>query len=104
MKYEITLNKVPNQILNFTIEDRQGVPHLCEMHLKEYQPGLLVASLKIDGAQIFASRKVCNMMPLIYSNDYKGNFYFEDFYRNRDPEPEGFNSRWKLLFNTNYRI
>ena len=72
--------------------------------LRTMADGSLIMDLTIDGEVQFYGRRCINRMPLMLSQVISGNFYFYDLYGNSDPEYSGFNSRYQLIYDTDFNL
>lgn len=95
--YSIPLTINPNQTLNTQI----GTNYLT-INLRTTKQGLFM-DLYLNDKLLFAGRRCCNLMPLIYQKGLiAGNLYFKDLYGNSNPNYEEFNERFILIYDPNY--
>lgn len=99
MKYEIELNSnEPNTIVNF--DDYEDLAF--ELKLRTIDEQQLYVDIEINNEIICYGRRCCNKMPLLLTNKYNGNLYFKDEYGDNDPVYSDFNTRYKLIWDTDY--
>lgn len=103
-KYSINLLQVPNQSLSCNLTDDENNTYAVDIDLRTLSDGNMVANISIDGEMIISSVMCCNKMPLIPSNMINGNIYFEDEFDNTDPVYSGFNDKYKLIYDTEFRL
>jgi len=100
----INLINEPNTSVSANITDSSGNIHSVDVKLRTIQDGSLVCDMRIDDVDIFYGRRCINRMPLLFNNAIEGNFYFYDLYENADPQYTGFNSRWVLVYDTEFSL
>lgn len=100
----INLINEPNTKCSANITDSAGIVHSVDIALRTIQDGSLICDMAIDGVQVFYGRRCVNRMPLLYDGVVDGNFYFYDMYGNDDPEYLGFNDRWQLIYDTEFKL
>ncbi len=103
MKYEIQINKLPNQTGSFNIVNAEGQTLSCRYALRTLTNGLIM-NLSINDKIVFNGRRCVDRMPLLLSNKYKGNLYWEDIYGNDNPNYKLFGVRFKLIFDTDFKL
>lgn len=97
-QYLVNLNNEPNQSFSFDAGEQ-----VVDMSLRTTTEGFLYCDIAVDGVGLFAGRTCCNQMPLLLNDILVGNLYFEDLYGNEDPRYEEFNSRFVLVYDTEYK-
>lgn len=95
----INLLNQPNQEFNFNINN-----NLYEIKLRTMKNNDLVMDFKYNSQIVFNARRCINKMPLILSNGYEGNIYFQDIYGNENPNYQNFNTRFLLIFDDEYKV
>lgn len=103
-KYSINLLQVPNQSLSCNLTDDENNTYAVDIDLRTLSDGNMVANISVNGKMIISSVMCCNKMPLIPSNMINGNIYFEDEFGNTDPVYSGFNEKYKLIYDTEFRL
>lgn len=105
MRYQINLVNAPNQEFSANLKDDDGNFWALDMKLRTYENGALSCDISINGELVRAGQFCNNKMPLIgKKNIIQGNIYFEDQYGNDNPSYEGFNDRFLLIYDTEYRL
>lgn len=100
----INLINEPNSKVSANITDAAGEIHTVNVALRTMADGSLIMDLTIDGEVQFYGRRCINRMPLMLSQVISGNFYFYDLYGNSDPEYSEFNSRYQLIYDTDFNL
>lgn len=100
----INLINEPNTSVSANITDDSGNIHSVDVKLRTIQDGSLICDMRIDDVDIFYGRRCINRMPLLFDNVIEGNFYFYDLYENDDPQYTEFNSRWVLVYDTEFSL
>ena len=99
MQYNIQLVQEPNQILSFGIAEG-----IIRLQLRTTDSGLY-ADLFLNDKPVFLGKKCCNLMPLVLKqNIITGNLFFKDTIENEDPNYTEFNTRFQLIYDTEYTI
>lgn len=102
-KYEIGLVQVANQSLTCTLSD--GVDNfIVDIRLRTLYSGALCADIAVNGVVERLSVLCHNLNPLLATNVLGGNLYFEDAFGNDDPSYTQFNDRFKLIYDTGYKV
>ena len=104
MKYEINLLKVANQSNSCNLVDEKGNLFAVDFNLRTLMDGCLIIDITVDDEVQVLSSICCNKMPLMPTNILNGNLYFEDVFGDEDPYFEGFNDRFKLIYDTEFRL
>lgn len=104
MIYYINLLQEPNQKLSCNLNDDEGNYYAVDISLRTLDDGNLIADITIDGNLIIPSVMCCNKMPLIPNNTLNGNIYFKDLYENTDPVYTGFNEKYVLVYDSEFRL
>lgn len=103
MKYEISLVKTANQSLSCTLTNGNN-SYSVDIKLRTLFSGSLCADVSINGNIERLSVLCHNLSPLLATNILGGNIYFEDIFGNDDPNFEDFNDRFKLIYDTEYKV
>lgn len=102
MKYQINLPKTPNGAGSFDLDDVS-----FDLNWRTLRNGNLVVDISIDGEQIEGGRACVNRSPLLLVSPFpsgKGNLYFYDKFGNEDPVYTGFNDRFALIYDDEYKF
>ena len=100
----INLVNEPNISVSANITDANGDVHSVDINLRTMPDKSLIMDLIIDDVVQFYGRRCVNRMPLMLSQFIGGNFYFYDQYGNSDPEYTGFNDRYVLVYDTEFKL
>ena len=103
-KYSINLLQVPTQSLSCNLTYDENNTYAVDIDLRTLSDGNLISNISVNGEMIISSVMCCNKMPLIPSNMINGNIYFEDEFDNTDPVYSGFNEKYKLIYDTEFRL
>lgn len=103
-KYSINLLKVPNQSLSCNLTDDNNNMYAVDIDLRTLPDDNLICNISMGGEIIILSAMCCNKMPLIPTNVLNGNLYFEDIYGDTDPNYKEFGERYKLIYDTEFRL
>lgn len=104
MKYEINILNVPNQENSCNLEDENGNLFAVDFKLRTLMDGNLIIDIYVNDEVQVLSAICCNKMPLVPTNILNGNIYFQDFFGDSDPSYEEFNDRFKLIYDTEFRL
>lgn len=104
MKYEINLLNVPNQSTSCNLVDDNSNFFAVDFNLRTLMDGNLIIDITVNDEIQVLSSICCNKMPLMPTNLLNGNLYFEDVFGDSDPSYEGFNERYKLIYDTEFRL
>lgn len=104
MRTAINLIPEPNSRISANIVDAAGESHKADITLRTMADGSLIMDLAIDDTPLFYGRRCVDKMPLVLSSPVSGNFYFYDLYGNNDPEYSAFNSRYQLIYDTDFNL
>lgn len=104
MKTAINLVNEPNIKVSANIVDNNGDNHSVDFTLRTMRDGSLIADMSIDGTPDFYGRRCVDRMPLTLNKSISGNFYFEDQYGNTDPNYKEYNTRYLLIYDTEFKL
>lgn len=94
MIYRIPISAIPNQQLSVVLDDQNCVIALRQIAQSVY------CDLTVDDAVVFQGR-ICETESLINqypSRNFHGKLFFVDTKGSDNPQYEGFNSRWLLVY------
>lgn len=101
-QYVISLTNEPNQKLSCNLQNADGDWLNTTVKLRTLPDGHLIADITVNDEVVCLSKICNNLMPLLPNNTLGGNIYFEDIYGNDNPEYAEFNTRYRLIYDTEY--
>lgn len=103
-KYMINLLQEPNQELTCNCKDDEGISYAVDLKLRTLPDNNLCIDITVDGELQRLSAICTNDMPLLATDILKGNLYFDDIYGTDEPNYQGFNERFRLIYDTEFRL
>ena len=104
MKYLINLVNIPNQSASCTLTDDEQNVYGLDFNLRTLPDGNILIDITVDG-EVQRQGVICtNLMPLVPTNILNGNIYFQDLYGNDNPNYAEFNTRFQLIYDTEFRL
>lgn len=94
----------PNQKLSCNLVDDIGNLYAVDINLRTLPDGHLIADIYIDNETSVLSTICCNKMPLVPTNTLNGNIYFIDMDGDSDPVYTGFENKYYLVYDTEFRL
>lgn len=104
MKYQITLVNVPNQSGSCNLTDDNGDMYGIDYNIRTLPDGNVLMDITVND-EVQRQGVICtNLMPLVPTNILNGNLYFQDIYGNNNPNYQDFNTRFQLIYDTEFRL
>lgn len=104
MKYIITLVNIPNQSTSCNLTDDEGNVYGVDLNLRTLPDGNVLMDVTVNN-EVQRQGVICaNMMPLVPTNILNGNLYFRDIYGNENPNYNEYNTRFQLIYDTEFRL
>lgn len=100
---KINLLQQPNQKISCNLESN-GTLYAVDIDLRTLMDGSLICNIYVNNEVQVLSEVCCNKMPLVPTNILNGNIYFMDMDGNDDPEYTGFNDKYLLIFDTEFKL
>ena len=104
MKYVITLVNIPNQSGSCNLTDDNGDMYGVDYKLRTLPDGNLLIDIIVNDVVQRQGVICANMMPLVPTNILNGNLYFQDIYGDESPKYTDFNTRFQLIYDTEFRL
>ncbi|MFV0627049.1 MAG: hypothetical protein ACK5N8_06860 [Alphaproteobacteria bacterium] len=104
MKTIISLPTSPNVKFSCDVTNDAGEILALDISLRTYEDKNVSMDLAANSQTIFMSRNCINKSPLILNNQLGGNIYFEDQFGDNDPYYTGYNNRYILVFDSEFRV
>lgn len=101
-KYVINLLNEPNQRFSANLTDDNDIVNAVDFALRTLPDGNLLMNISVNNKLQRDGVICCNLMPLVPTNILNGNIYFEDLYGNENPKYEDFNTRFRLIYDTEF--
>lgn len=103
MKYEINLVKSANQEFSCNLKNGNKT-YSVDIRLRTMPSGFLLADVVVDNELQRLSVICHNKMPLLANDVLGGNLYFNDIYGDTDPVFDELGDRYKLIYDTEYKL
>ena len=97
MKTVLNLSPIPNQKASFNIKINDNFK-LLDLEVRTLSDGEIIVSMYLEGVPLCLSRRAVNKIPLFFSKNIKGNFYFEDSDKKEDPNYKELGTRFNLIY------
>lgn len=104
MKYIVTLVDAPNQSGSCNVTDDNGNVYGIDYNIRTLPDNNIIMDITVND---IVQRKgvICtNKMPLVPTNILNGNLYFQDIYGDENPVYTEFNTRFQLIYDTEFRL
>lgn len=104
MKYIINLINIPNQSGSCNLTDDNGLVYAVDYSIRTLPDGNILMDISVND-EVQRQGVICaNMMPLVPTNILNGNLYFRDIYGNENPNYNEYNTRFQLIYDTEFRL